>query len=188
LDSNPLQSLEPAERPYTVIAIAFAWMGHTDRARQLLAEADRELDDGLKRQDAAGFHRAAGYVALAEGRANDAVIEFRRSDAELGCEICPLHGLGTAYRLVGQPDSAIAVFERYVNTPYTARLIRDALWLPDVYMHLGELYEEHGDPEDAIRYYNEFVELWTDAEPKLQPRVEEARQRIARLVGEPRGG
>jgi tetratricopeptide (TPR) repeat protein len=185
LERSPLHNLELAERPYGGLAVAFAGVGRTDRARQLLAEAERELDEGLLRQAAGGLHRGAGYVALAEGRANDAVTEFRLSDAELGCEICALHGLGTAYRLAGEPDSAIAVFERFVNTPYASRVIWDAVWLANVYIHLGELYEERGDQDSAINYYNEFVELWKDADPELQPRVQDVRQRIARMAGEP---
>jgi tetratricopeptide (TPR) repeat protein len=182
----PLDDMELADRPYGHLAVVFAGMGQPNRARQLLVEAERELDEGLMRQAAGGLYRAAGYIALAEDRANDAVTEFRLSDAELGCEICPLHGLGTAYRQVGVPDSAIAVFERFVNTPYASRLIWDTVWLPSVYVQLGELYEERGDQDFAIYYYNEFVELWKDADPELQPRVEEVRQRLARMAGEPR--
>jgi tetratricopeptide (TPR) repeat protein len=134
---------------------------------------------------AAELHRGAGYLALAEGRAVDAVAEFRLSDAQLGCEICSLHGMGIAYRQAGQPDSAIAVFERFVNTPFASRLLYDAIWLPSVYVQLGELYEARGDRDNAVHYYNEFAELWKDADPELRPRVADVRSRIARLVGEP---
>jgi len=186
LERSPLGDVEPVERPYGNLAVVYAGLGQPNRARQLLAEAERELDEGLLQQAASVHYRAAGYIALAEGRANDAVTEFRLSDAELGCEICPLHGLGTAYRLAGQPDSAIAVFERFVNTPYAARVIWDAVWLASVYIHLGELYEQRGDQDFSIHYYNEFVELWKDADPELQLRVQDVRQRIARMAGEPR--
>ena len=184
-ERTPLKDVAPAERSYGSLATVYAGAGQTQRARELLAEAEQELDPGLRRMAAAELHRGAGYLALAEGRADDAVVEFRLSDAQLGCEICPLHGMGTAYRQAGQPDSAIAVFERFVNTPYASRLLYDAIWLPSVYVHLGELYEARGDQDFAIHYYNEFVELWKDAEPELQPRVAEVRSRIARLVGEP---
>ena len=39
--------------------------------------------------------------------------------------------------------------------------------------------------ERAAAYYNEFVELWLDADPELQPQVEDVRRRIANLIGEP---
>jgi tetratricopeptide (TPR) repeat protein/tRNA A-37 threonylcarbamoyl transferase component Bud32 len=143
LERNPLDEIPPAERPYGSLAGSFAAFGQVERARQLIDEAERVLDQGLLRQASPG--------------------------------------------LPGQPDSAIAVFERYAHSPnaYTSRLIYDAGWLPSVYVQLGELYEERGDRGSAAHYYNEFVELWTDADPELQPQVEEVRQRIARLVGEP---
>ena len=187
LERNPLDEVPPAERPYSNLARAFATSGQVERARQFISEAERVLDQGLLRQASPGLHRAAGWIALAEGRYDDAISDFGLSDAELGCELCSLHGLGMAYRLAGQPDSAIAVFERYVHSPnvYSSRILFDALWLSSIYVHLGELYEERGDRENAVRYYNEFVELWSDADPELQPRVEDVRQRITRLVGEP---
>jgi tetratricopeptide (TPR) repeat protein len=189
LESHPMDEIPPAERPYAALARAFASMGQAERAKQYIAEAERVLDQGLLRQASSGLHRAAGRIALAEGRYDDAISEYRLADAEFGCEVCVLEGLGSAYRLAGQPDSAIAALEGYVNAPYAyvPRMVYDAVWLPGVYVSLGELYEERGDTENSVRYYNEFVELWNDADPNLQPRVTEIRQRIARLVGEPRG-
>ena len=55
------------------------------------------------------------------------------------------------------------------------------------YVRVGELYEQRGDRERAIDYYQRFVDLWLNADPELQPQVEEMRGRIARLAGEPRG-
>ena len=51
---------------------------------------------------------------------------------------------------------------------------------------LGELYEERGDSERAVEHYADFVELWENEDPDLQPIVEDAGERIARLVGERR--
>ncbi|MCH6548041.1 MAG: hypothetical protein IH798_06300, partial [Gemmatimonadetes bacterium] len=56
--------------------------------------------------------------------------------------------------------------------------------LPAAYQRLGELHEERGNREKAVEYYNRFVELWENADPELQPVVEDVRGRIARLVGE----
>ena len=36
--------------------------------------------------------------------------------------------------------------------------------------------------DSAAWHYSAFVELWQDADPELQPLVDEVRQRIARLV------
>ena len=51
---------------------------------------------------------------------------------------------------------------------------------------LGELYEARNDRDNAIEYYNRFIELWKDADPELQPQLEDVRRRLAALVGETR--
>ena len=95
-----------------------------------------------------------------------------------------LPDLARAYDLTGDADSAIAIYERYLATPYLARGDDDAYFLPSVVKRLGELYEAREDREQAIEYYNRFVELWEEADPELQPQVTDIRGRIARLVGE----
>jgi tetratricopeptide (TPR) repeat protein len=56
--------------------------------------------------------------------------------------------------------------------------------LGQTYKRIGELYEARGDTAKAVEYYNQFVELWNDADQELQPIVRDVRERIARLVGE----
>jgi hypothetical protein len=63
--------------------------------------------------------------------------------------------LGAAYDAAGQPDSA------------------------------AELLEQRGDRARAADYYSQFAELWRGADPDLQPRVAEARRRLAALTAEP---
>jgi tetratricopeptide (TPR) repeat protein len=129
-------------------------------------------------------HVPNGAIALAEDRTEEAIGYFRRYDEETECTVCALPRLAEAYDRAGHRDSARAIYERYVTTPWLEQLDIDAAYLPPSYKRLGELYEERGDREEAIHYYNEFVELWQDADEELQPQVREVRQRLARLVGE----
>ncbi len=46
---------------------------------------------------------------------------------------------------------------------------------------MGALYEERDETDKALLYYGRFVELWQDADPELQPRVEAARRAIEAL-------
>jgi eukaryotic-like serine/threonine-protein kinase len=86
--------------------------------------------------------------------------------------------LGRAYDLANMPDSAIAMFERYLATPFFGRPRADARYLAGVYKRLGELYDASGDRERAAAYYRKFLDLWKDADPELQPRVTEVRRRL----------
>ena len=60
-------------------------------------------------------------------------------------------------------------------------------WYPPALRRLGELHQSLGHRDAAIDYFQRFVELWSDADPELQPQVQQARERLAVLVREPRG-
>ena len=120
-------------------------------------------------------------VALAEGRAGEAVELFERVTASGPCLPCGLPDLAQALEQAGQHDSALAVAERYVQTPSGFRIFMDHQELARSLYRLGELYEAKGDRAKAVEYYGQFAELWREADAELQPRVREARDRIARL-------
>jgi tetratricopeptide (TPR) repeat protein len=46
---------------------------------------------------------------------------------------------------------------------------------------LGQVYTELGEPEKARESYEYALLSWRDADPELQPRVEAAREGLARL-------
>jgi hypothetical protein len=48
----------------------------------------------------------------------------------------------------------------------------------------GRLAALSGDRDAAIKAYNRYLELRANAEPAVQPRVDEVRAELARLVGE----
>jgi hypothetical protein len=58
-------------------------------------------------------------------------------------------------------------------------------WYPFVLRRLGELHASLGHREQARDYYSRFIDLWKDADPELQPQVDQARAALARLAGEP---
>lgn len=186
---HPLDSIEPFERPYLALARFYALAGESDRARRFLTEWETTTPPDLRRPHAVLYRAALAAVALAEGRADDAVRESRFAYERDGCPVCQLPLLGNAYELAGLADSAVAVYERYLTTPFFGRAIAglepeyysDPQWLPVVYERLGDLYEQRGDTARAIRYFGRLVNLWKDADPELEPRVEAARRAIEGL-------
>ncbi len=121
-------------------------------------------------------------IALADDRPSEAIRQFRLWDQATDCTICALPYLGRAYELAGEPDSAIAMYEGYVETPWLFRRVRlDARHLARTYERLGELNESQGNREKAVYYYGKLIDLWKDANPELQPRVDAARRAIEAL-------
>ena len=165
-----------------------AYIGRAGRARALLAQFDAaDVDSARRRVLAPLRHGALAWLAIAEDRYLDAIAEFREADRLQdgplnGCAICADPGIGYAFDRANMPDSAIAAFEHFVNTPHLIRPFNDAMNLPWILRRLGELYEARGDGIKAAAYYRQFIDLWKNADAELQPQVTEVRDRLKRLA------
>lgn len=95
--------------------------------------------------------------------------------------------LARAYDLAGRPDDAIREFENYLNSTDARRgATADPQFLAGSYKRLAELYEAKGDRAKAGANYAKFIDLWKNADPEMQPKVQEAKRRLARLGAEGR--
>ena len=177
----PLKSLPALERPYINLAYIYAIAGRPDRARAVLAEQEKEMPADVVASARYDRHNAFGEIALAEGKADRALAEFRQSD-EGGCAICPLPSIGRAFDLAGRSDSAIGAWEKYLDTPSLLHANLDPTFRAGIYARLGELYQQRGDTSRAASNYARFVAAWRDADPDLQPKVEAARRRLKSLA------
>jgi tetratricopeptide (TPR) repeat protein len=115
---------------------------------------------------------AFGAIALAEGRSEDAIGEYRvLRDSAPGCALCALYELGLAYEQAGQVDSAIAMYERYLRVPSFRRVYFDKFNLVPVLRRVAALHEQLGNRERAIEHYSRILDLWKDADAELQLHV-----------------
>ena len=89
--------------------------------------------------------------------------------------------MARAFERVPQADSAIAWYERSLESPRLPVSGSDALWLAHVYDRLSVLYETKGNATGAARSLQRLIELWSEADPELQPRVAAARARLKSL-------
>jgi len=185
LRRHPLATIPAADRPYLGLAWLYAHMGRPDSARHFLAEYEAAVPEAVRRSEPFR-HGAAAEIAFAEGRVQDAIKGYRAWYDEDSCAVCGLYLLARAYERAGEPDSALAVYERAVTTPGYARAFEESATLGPTYRRLGELYEERGQLDKAREYYGRFVDLWKNADSELQPMVREVRGRLARLSQEGR--
>ena len=183
LDRFPLEEIPPLDRPTAWAASLLAQAGDTNAARSLLAD-QRERLGPLAERKRVGLAEAEAWIDVAEGRVTEAIPVLRVSDRGYGCDICTDLSVGTAFDQAGQPDSAIAYYERYLAPRQNWRTYVDGSWRAWTLERLGQLYDEMGDLEQAAGYYGAFVELWEDADPELQPRVQAARARLEEIVRE----
>ena len=179
---------DPAQRRNPTIAMIYAWMyagfERPTQARSLLAASDSTAKAGFTQEN---YRRVAmGWILVAEGKPLDGIVALRGGqmlpDGPISSSpIIFDPDIGRAFERAGLPDSAIAAYEHFLNTPVTGRLIEDAFSLAWVLERAGALYEAKGRRKEASAVYARLVELWRDADPELQPRVIRARQRIEAL-------
>jgi len=183
LDSYPLNSLDLLDRPYLQLASRLARAGRVSDARALLGDFEQEVPGEYQPMWEGWRHAARGQLARAEAQLDVAAEEFRATDTR-GCVGCAMTNLAEVQVQQGDPVAAIATYEAYLATPSWVGLQRDAQGLARTYEHLGQLHDAAGDLESAAKYYALFVELWADADPELQPRVQAAQARLEEILRE----
>jgi serine/threonine protein kinase/tetratricopeptide (TPR) repeat protein len=179
--AQPFDALDPLDRPYPELASLLADLGSTAESERLIRRWEQEVPaeyHGLDRDD---IERARGDATLARNQPDRAIEHYRRGSTRASCAPCNLPRLARAWDRMARPDSAIAIYERYLTLPGTGRAATDAFELARAYLRLGELYESAGSATRAIERYGNLLELWENADPVLQPLVRDVRARIDRL-------
>jgi tetratricopeptide (TPR) repeat protein len=99
---------------------------------------------------------------LKSGRVADAIEDFKEAlrhsppifsmDSQEDC-------LANAYLELGQMDEALAEYERilHINPNY-----------PLAHYHLAQVYEGKGEPHKAHAAYQQFLQIWKNADPDLR--------------------
>ena len=186
----PFGEMSQVDRPYLDAASALAEAGEPEKARAMLERYRTEMTDtSIVRADQPQMHNVLGDILVAEHKPKDAIAEFRQGDVGNDgapaneCAACLPLVLGHAFDAAAMPDSAIAMYEAYLATPFWRKdaLPLNPVSVPLIHERLGQLYEQVGQQARAAAHYLAFISLWKNADPELQPRVQDARARLARL-------
>ncbi len=186
LEDESLERFEQVpvlNRPWIGLASLAARAGNPHRARELVARRDSEVSPRYLEIQRRHEHELAAWIALAERDPDRALAEMRQQPAD-DCPRCRAADFARLFEAAGQADSAITHYREYIETPSNFNLWLDAIYLASAHESLGQLYDARGDLESAALHYAQFVELWEDADPVLQPRVEAARARMQAIVRE----
>jgi tetratricopeptide (TPR) repeat protein len=179
-----LADIPPIDRPYLNLAWSLAWVGEVARAQEYLAAWEAATPEGIRPTTRAFELGVRGMIALAQGN-RDEGLGFLQESNRAGHGRPAYEGpLAWTYDRLGMADSAFVAHHRYLDAPHGGRTNNDPFFLARAYERLGQLHEERGETEEAIKYHNLFVELWAEADPEVQPRVEAAREALARLQGD----
>ena len=183
LTETPPERVPVLDRPWIWAATIAARSGEIELARDLVARRDEEVSPRYLEIQRRYEHELNAWLALAEGDADGALSELRLQPSD-GCTRCLPADFAHLFEVTGPADSAIARYEQYLATPGNFNLWQDAATRAPAHESLGRLYDARGDLENAALHYAQFVDLWEDADPVLQPRVEAARARMQAIVRE----
>jgi tetratricopeptide (TPR) repeat protein len=180
----PMDSLDPLSRPYLALSDLYVASGDMARAERTLAEYERTVPEQIRKGDYQNLYSKA-LVAWGKREYPRAITGFREYHDKWGGNITGMYELARTFDDMGQPDSALAVYEAYATQPEPGAAGRQ-WYLATAYRRLGTLYQEKGNKDKALEYYGKFTALWKDADADLQPKVAEVKQKISALVSEPK--
>jgi eukaryotic-like serine/threonine-protein kinase len=181
----PLDGLPAHERPLPLLIRISAEAGDRNRTEALVGDFERSPGDspGRVRTYLRSVARAV-VLGMRTETLPQALAAYGRLPGV--CEYCVHFKMAEAFDRSAMPDSAIVYYQRWADAGEGnwAPLVY-TVWQPVGWFRLAELYQAKGDKERARYYYGRFIDNWKDADPELQPKVREARNRIKELVAEP---
>ncbi len=147
-----------------------------------------------------GFLRSIDTTASGTGHVTEAVLALARGDSAAARRLVERHyrtaqagdfrgepgmvrayGWGVLLAGLGEARLAIEAFARVdsneVRSQRPGLLVRS-------YAERGDLYQQLGELDKAVEYYDRFLEAWANADAELQPQVERVRKARAAARGE----
>ncbi len=176
----PLDRIAAANRPWLrLVEVNYAG-GRADQVRALMDRWTRELPAGRR---ATNYGVGLALALAVEHRDDQARAALEAVQDSLNCNACVEPWIARSWDAQGVPDSALAHLERYLSAPDIGRWNWDPAFRPWVLLRAGDLATQLGKPQLAVQRYTQFVDLWRNADPDLQPIVRDVRAKLARLGG-----
>lgn len=184
-DVEALKTVDPNDPVYDrdFYCFVLARAGRIAQAEQI-AEAIRRDIGGKHETYMWRYWSALAALELARENAGAALAYLEKaaaSNKDAGSFYSYRALLGQAYLKAGRLGEAVASFEKNLTTYDQDRIFSVPGCIEDHYL-LGTAYEMSGWTSKAVEKYQEFLEIWKDADPGISE-IDDARQRLARLRG-----
>jgi tetratricopeptide (TPR) repeat protein len=175
-----MERVPERDRPKGMLIRALVAVGDHEAAVRVLESLDRDPGSIPPRIARSVKRMLRGAVlSLQRQTLPEAIASFRQ--VEDFCPYCVHAPIADAFDRLGMADSALAYYEKWAGDGESWDAGAYQTTQPGAYFRMAELYEARGDKARAIDFYGRFTELWREADPQLQPRVAEAKRRIAEL-------
>ncbi len=177
----------------SVATVFYAGAFAADRGRwpdhaRATVELERRVERAFAEADTTdGFMPYSGRYSAARAKALEGYALWRRGQRKAALALLSVSKtrgvpivhlwLGQLYQELGRLQDAERVYRSFGDGSAPARLSTEPL----AQRELGKIYEQLEEYDKAVESYEYFVHYWQDADPELQPMVEEARRAIIRL-------
>jgi tetratricopeptide (TPR) repeat protein/predicted Ser/Thr protein kinase len=162
-------------------AAVLAESGKVARAEEVLRVLKKDIEKKNKSQ-MHDYMTAVGGVELVKGNSKAAVTYLEKAMQQTEVPYFEArYLLVQAYLDAGKLAEAVAECEKLLLR-YDDYRVNYPIWAVKAYYLMGLAYEKSGWNKKAVEKYQEFLEIWKNADPGI-PEVADARQRLARLKG-----
>jgi len=144
-------------------------------------EAAGDLKKDIKAKDPSLMYLhwyTLGFIEWSKGNTQAALTQFEKL-AQATPDFFAHFTLAEAYLESDRLGEAVAEFEKVLSR-YDSNRALCALRAVKAHYLLGLAYEKSGWNKKAIEQYEEFLEIWKDADPGI-PEVEDAKERLKML-------
>jgi tetratricopeptide (TPR) repeat protein len=157
-------------------------LGDTTRALREARALDRSADSSTAGWYAHTLARSIrAHVAAVGGRDRKALADLDAAEWEAAAPVFDSEAYDRYFRAellerVGREDEALGWYGSIAE-----RAAYELVYLAPAHRRQAEIYARRGQRDLAVQHYRRFIELWSEADPELQPAVAEARRRLAGL-------
>ncbi len=151
-----------------------------------IAEAEevaRTLKKHIEEKEPTLIHfywMALGFIELAKGNAEAAATHLEKANEEAMSPPFQLRfSLARAYLESDRLGEAVSELEKALSR-YDEIRAYFTIWAVKAHYLLGLAYQKSGWDKKAIEEYEEFLEIWKDADPGI-PEIDDAKERLKKL-------
>ncbi|MFH1687958.1 MAG: FlgO family outer membrane protein [bacterium] len=156
--------------------LLMAEAGETARATEALKVLEAAMDKSER--DRYAYWTALGALQMSQGDPEAAVASLEKA-AKLTVDFPTHFLLARAYQQAGRLSQAVKAFETQLDS-YSEWRLCWSIWSVKMHYYLGLAYEESNWPEQAAEQYEQFLDLWRDADPG-NSEIDDARRRLHAL-------
>jgi serine/threonine protein kinase/Flp pilus assembly protein TadD len=161
-------------------AYLLAKSGKIKEAEKVVQEFKKDIEEEDKTMMYT-YWSALGCIEHVKGNTNTAVTYLEKGVKEAPtADFQRRYPLIKAYIESGKLGEAVAELEKALSRYYDETRVMFPIWAVKAYYLLGLAYEKSGWNKKAIEKYQEFLEIWKDADPGI-PEVDDARERLKKL-------